>query len=97
MTIKLSIGNYDNENVRLYALTDSNDRYVFIDEWREDKKASYPTLYTCTPEGLPYIPLYEEEYEIACGFNHVWDKSMVERLQNVHDVYQELVKYKPER
>lgn len=65
MTIKLSISHYDNQNRWLYGETDNGDTYVFIDEWHEEKRTYYPVLYTCTRNGLPYIPLYDENYEIS--------------------------------
>ena len=93
MTIKLSISHYDNQNRWLYGETDNGDKYVFIDEWHEEKRTYYPVLYTCARNGLPYIPLYDESYEIKCGFNHTWDKSIVERFSSAYAVYTAILEY----
>jgi len=93
MTSKLCISYYDNQNHCIYGETDNGNKYVFIDEWREDKRAYCPVLYTCTRNGLPYIPLYAENYEIECGLNHAWDKSIIERFSSAYAVYTAILEY----
>ncbi|HBD7060345.1 TPA: hypothetical protein KKW48_003127 [Legionella pneumophila] len=93
MTIKLSITGYDNTTHWLYGETDNGKLYVFVDEWREDKNCFYPVLYICNRENRPYIPLYDENYEIGCGFNLMWDKSVVERFSSTHALYSAILEY----